>query len=149
MGRSSGFFGRIFWVHPRKAIWQPQSTHFEENTHRCKINRRGWGRRRPSKWGHSAASRVGSLCGGFMGKRPIWKCFWRLCLKMQHHVRTISTDGSCLFPHSIMRTQRQWFPAALLALGNPLPQSREDLSFPLAQCLVVCIPPSRPSPGTK
>ena len=48
---------------------------------------------------------------------------------MQHHVRAISTDGSCLFPHSIMLKQLQWFWTSLLALVNPLPQSSEDFSL--------------------
>lgn len=54
----------------------------------------------------SAARGAGSLLVVASWERdPSENASCRLCLKMQHHVRTISADGSCLFPHGIMLKQ--------------------------------------------
>lgn len=79
---------------------------------------------------HLAARRVGSLCGNFMRERPIWNAAGRLCLKVQHHVRAISTDGSCLFPHSNTLKQGWRLRTTVLALVNHSPKAeRPSLSL--------------------
>lgn len=149
MDTRSAFFGRIFLGSSQEG-YRTASEHTLWGKHWSQINRQWVPTAMTVEEGHGAAGRGGSLFAAASWERaPSENASWRLCLKMQHHVRTLPADGSCLLPHSIMRTQLQGFWTALLALGNPLPQSREDLAFPLAQCLVVCVPPSRPSPGTK
>lgn len=90
---------------------------------------------------------VGKECGSvlgshFQGSGRCENASGRLCLRTRHHVRAISTDGSCLLPQHCAKTT-PCLSTTLFTLARPSPQAelttslQPNLYFPLPRNKVI------------
>lgn len=92
-----------------------------------------------AQWGKECGSVLGSH---FQGSGRCENASGRLCLRTRHHVRAISTDGSCLLPQHCAKTT-PCLSTTLFTLARPSPQAelttslQPNLYFPLPRNKVI------------